>query len=408
MSDAGEKAAGGDGAVPMGVPRGAAAAAVERAPLATKRATDAILGLIYARAADIERASRLPDDVVRGLRETRVNRLLLPAALGGLEAPVTDVMDVIERIAAVDGSTAWCAVVGSGSNAFGAYMPEAAARRVFADPDQGNATMFAPAGSVVDDGGRLLLSGRWPFTSNCLHSAWIGLGALVPPSPGADPVPKVAFVRAADVVIEDTWHVVGLRGTGSHHVSAHRVPIDLDRCCAFTDTPWPEGTLWRLPLYVALLPALAAVPLGIARGALDEIFRQAREGRSARRGQITDDPIAMAELAAADACLRGARTGLRDAVAEAYGRAERWEPVDRPLQARIYLACLHASDVGVEVTSAAHQLGGSAAAFTGSRLLRALCDVHASRQHLLFSPKHRAELGKVLAGLDVSYPPFVT
>jgi indole-3-acetate monooxygenase len=88
-------------------------------------------------------------------------------------------MDVIERIAAVDGSTAWCAVIGSGSNVFAGYIPEAGAREVFADPDQGSATMLAPIGTLVDEGGRGRPNGRWPFTSNCLHSAWIGVGALV-------------------------------------------------------------------------------------------------------------------------------------------------------------------------------------------------------------------------------------
>jgi alkylation response protein AidB-like acyl-CoA dehydrogenase len=384
-----------------------------------KDAVDGVLGLVADRARAIDEGRRLPDDVVAALRRTGLNRLLLPTVLGGLEAPVVDTMEVVERIAATDGSTGWCAAIGTGSNVFGGYLPEAGAREVFADPDQGNATMFAPVGRVVrqkspdgPDGrdgrdGRYRLTGRWPFTSNCLHSAWIGLGTLVEGADGLDPVPRVAFVAAADVRIEDTWDVVGLRGTGSHHVSADAVPVDLDRCCTFRDRPWPEGTLWRLPLYTALLPTLVAVPLGIARGALDEIARQARDGRTARRGQITDDPVSLAEFAAADSRLHAARAGLRDAVGEAHARAERGDPVGRQLQARIYLACLHASDTAVETTSVAHHLGGGAAAYAASPLLRALSDVQASRQHLLFSHQHLAGLAKVLAGLDVGYPPYI-
>ena len=89
-------------------------------------------------------------------------------------------------------------------------------------------------------------------------------------------------------------------------------------------------------------------------------------------------------------------------------RASRDEPIDRVLQARILLACLHACDTAVAATSVAHQLGGGAAAYAGSRLLRALCDVQAARQHLLFSHKHLPELAKPLAGLDTTYPPFIT
>ena len=163
------------------------------------------------------------------LRDTGINRLLLPAAIGGVEAPITDVMDVMERIAAVDGSAGWCAAIGAGSNVFAGYMRATGAATVFADPDQGNATMFAPLGRVISDHGRVALSGRWPFTSNCLHSAWVGLGALFHEADGADPVHRIVFVPRADLTIEDTWDVVGLRGTGSHHVAATEVPIEADR-----------------------------------------------------------------------------------------------------------------------------------------------------------------------------------
>jgi alkylation response protein AidB-like acyl-CoA dehydrogenase len=373
----------------------------------TKRAVDRVVNLVHAAADEIERSRRLPDAVVAALRDTGINRLLIPTALGGVEAPITDVMDVMERIAAVDGSAGWCAAIGAGSNVFSGYMPATGASTVFADPDQGNATMFAPVGRIVSDHGRTMLSGRWPFTSNCLHSAWVGLGALVHEADGIDPVPRIVFVPVADLTIEDTWDVVGLRGTGSHHVAAAEVPVSLDRSARFADRPWPGGTLWRLPIYTTLLPTLVAVPLGIARGAVDEVSRQARDGRTARRGQLADAPISMAELAVADTRLRAARAGLRDVVGEAHTHAERGEPIGRQLQARICLAGMHACDTSVEVTSTAHHLGGAAAAYRGSRLLRALSDVQAARQHLLFSHQHLSELGKLIAGVDVVYPPYV-
>jgi alkylation response protein AidB-like acyl-CoA dehydrogenase len=381
--------------------------AMARDTAQTKRAVDGVLDLVHAAADEIERSRRLPDAVVAALHDTGINRLLIPLALGGIEAPITDVMDVMERIAAVDGSAGWCAAIGAGSNVFAGYMPAAGAGTVFADPDQGNATMFAPVGRVVSDHGRAMLSGRWPFTSNCLHSAWVGLGAQFHEADGVDPVPRIVFVPVADLTIEDTWDVVGLRGTGSHHVAAAKIPVDPDRCARFADRPWADGTLWRLPIYTTLLPTLVAVPLGIARGAVDEVSRQTREGRTARRGQLADAPISMAELAVADTRLRAARAGLRDAVGEAHMHAERGEPISRQLQARICLAGMHACDTSVEVTSIAHHLGGGGAAYRGSRLLRALSDVQAARQHLLFSHRHLSGLGKLVAGLDVAYLPYV-
>ena len=53
-----------------------------------------------------------------------------------------------------------------------------------------------------------------------------------------------------------------------------------------------------MPVFSVILPLLAAVPLGIARGALDEVARQAREGRAGvRRGDLAGDPLAMADYA---------------------------------------------------------------------------------------------------------------
>ena len=363
-----------------------------------------LLEVVAGAVEEIERGRRLPDRVVSALRDSGIHRLAVPHELGGIEAPVTEAMDTFERLAAVDASTAWCAVIGAGSNLFAGYLAQEAARVIFADPDQGNATMFAPTGRIVRDGDRHLLNGRWSFTSNCLHSEWAGLGAFVEE---LDQTPRVAFVPLELLEIEDTWDSAGLRGTGSHHVTATDVPIGLDRCCTFADRPWPAGTMWRLPIYSVLLPTLTAVPLEIARGALDEIARQVREGRTARRGQLADDPVGMAEYASTDARLRGARAALHEAVDEARQRATAGELVDRVLQARILVACLQACETAVAATSVAHQLGGGAAAYAGSPLLRALDDVQAARQHLLFSHKHLPELAKPLTGLDAGYPPFI-
>jgi alkylation response protein AidB-like acyl-CoA dehydrogenase len=361
-------------------------------------------------AGEADRARRLPDEVVGALRRTGINRLLLPDELGGLDAPVIDTMDIVQQLAAADGSTAWCAVIGTGSNLFAGYLPPEAARQVFGDRDQGSATMLAPAGTLTDDWPRYRLSGRWPFTSNCLHSEWIGLGALHADDRNVPPALRVAFVPAAEVAIEDTWDSSGLRATGSHHVTVDELAVDRERCCVFNRDRWVDGRLWRIPIVTTYLPLLASVPLGIARGALDEVTRLVREGGSARRGQVADDPLALHDFATADTRLRAAGAGLRSAVGEVHVLAEQRSPIDRPLQARVCLAAQVAVEVAVDATSTAHRIGGGAAAYRGNRLLRALDDVHAARQHLMFAHQHRRHLATILAGAggpDDVYPPFV-
>src|SRR5262249_32373833 len=127
---------------------------------------------VEANRDEIEAQRRLPDAVVGALQASGLHRLLVPAVLGGHAVPVEGAVRAVEAIAAADGSAGWCAAIGAGSNLFAGYLPEDGAREVFAEPDLGNATMFAPTGVVEADGRHGRLSGRWAFTSNCLHSAW--------------------------------------------------------------------------------------------------------------------------------------------------------------------------------------------------------------------------------------------
>ena len=298
---------------------------------------------------------------------TGINRLLRPVELGGLAATPRRSIEIVERIAAADGSTAWAAAIGFGSVLFAGYMPRDGAAEVFADADRSSAAMFAPMGTVTVDGdGRERLTGRWPFSSNCEHAAWIGLGARFP----GEPIPRLVFAPRWAVTIHPTWDVAGLRATASHDTSVTGLPVDRRHTTSFADMPWADGPLWRLPLFTALAPPLAAVALGIARGALDEINQQAIARRSQMRGALLDDHVGMGDLGAADGLLRGARAALLEVHDECWALAEEGRPIDRALQARAFLASQHCADVSVEVTGTAHRLGGGAAAYRGSPLMR--------------------------------------
>jgi alkylation response protein AidB-like acyl-CoA dehydrogenase len=363
-----------------------------------------VLALIAERAVAADESAHLDPEVVAALAATGINRLLLPTELGGFAVSPRRTVEVVEQLAAADGSTAWAAAIGFGTNHFAGYLPPDGAIEVFADPDQSNAAMFAALAEVTEArGGILRLTGRWPFTSNCEQAAWIGLAARFP----SEPVPRLVFVPRSRVTIHPTWDVAGLRATASHDTSVADVEVHRRHTCSFADRPWPEGPLWHLPLFVVLAPPLAAVSLGIARGALDEVNRQAMSRRAQMRGSLLDDPVGMADLAGADAQLGGARAGLLAIADECWDRAEAGQPVDRALQARAFLAAQYCTDVAVDVCAAAHRLGGGAAAYRTSPLLRALRDVETARQHMMFSRGLRAHLARTLAGTDEAHPPFV-
>jgi len=369
---------------------------------------DAIADVVAGDVAVMEEQRRLTDAVVEAIRETGLNRALLPAALGGDDRHVVEVVEAIERIAAVDGSTGWCAAIAAGSNLFGGYLPKDAAAEVFADPDQGSAGMFAPLGQVRPDGEEMRLTGRWPFCSNSLHSEWIGVGSMwFTGGDEPEPVPRLVFVPLADVTIEPTWDGPGLSGTGSHHASVDGVAVDREHSLTFIDQPWADGPLWRMPLFCVLGPVLGITALGMARGSVDEVAQRIGTGTNQMRGSLADDPVALADFAKGEAALRSAKAGMIEACARAWEHAERGERASKVLQAEIAMSLSYGIEIAVEVASTMHRLGGGSAAYAGSTLLRRLRDVEAARQHILFSHAHRSAFAKALAGEDTFYPPFL-
>ena len=379
----------------------------------TTSALDGVLGLVAARSASAAQNRRLDDDVVAAIAHAGIGRTLLPVELGGRGIPPGDLVEAVAQVAAVDGSTGWCTGITAACNLFGGYVSEDAAREMYVDPDVGLAGMFATAGVVtkrarLDGGIDATLTGRWPFTSNCLHSRWIGVGALIQDDEGTDPIPRMVFLPSEDLVIEDTWDSAGLRATGSHHVRADNTPVDLARSCTFFDRAWADGPLWRMPMFSVFGPVLVAAPLGIARGAVDEVFDMIRKADGkAMRGNLIDDPVGMAELVAADASLRASYAGIMSALDEVWAIAVSGQQTSRSVQARVLLAVHHAIDTSVDTVSTAHRLCGGGAAYSGHRLLTALHDVHTARQHFLFAHQHRASLARIAAGTDETFPPFI-
>lgn len=364
--------------------------------------------LIRAQADVIERDRQISDEVVAAVRATGLNRSTMPMSLGGDARPVLEVMEAIEHVAAMDGSTGWCAAIGAVSNVFSGYIAHDIAKDIWADPDQGNASMFGPFGQVRRSGEGFTMSGRWPFSSNCLHSKYIGLGSMwFTDGEQAEPIPRLVFVPMADVEVEQTWTSPGLCGTGSHHTVVSDVSVERERSLTFVDQALVDGPAWRMPLFTVLGPALGVTVLGIARGAVEDVRTLIAGHAGSIRGSIADDPIALADFAMADTRIRAAHGALFDAVGAVWNAAESGDPVTKPMQARVMLAVGNGADVAVDVAGTCHRLGGGAAAYAGSTLLRRLRDLESARQHVMFGHGSRPLLAKALAGEDVFAPPFI-
>ena len=88
--------------------------------------------LIREQADEAERNRRLSQPVVTALAEAGIFRMYTPRTLGGFEVEPLTFYRIVEEIARIDASTAWCVWIASGNPVFaGSCLPDQGAEAVF-------------------------------------------------------------------------------------------------------------------------------------------------------------------------------------------------------------------------------------------------------------------------------------
>jgi indole-3-acetate monooxygenase len=372
-----------------------------------------LLPAIRSRRQEIERARRMPRDIVEDLRKTGVFSLSVPRAIGGREASPLEIMRAIETVATADGSTGWCTMIATGNNIASGYMVESGAREVFADPTAPAAGIAAPAGTAVRVDGGVRVTGRWSFASGITHCEWVWAGCLVtengrPRMTSSGPEIAHVCMPVREVEIHDTWYVSGLCGTGSNDFSANDVFVPDQRIFALLD---PSGhrrePLYQMPPLGLFVFQLVCVSLGIARCALDELIELAQtKVPTLYTAVLAEKPVAQVELARAEAALGGARSFLYDSV------EDMWRSVcagDAPTRRQIALgriAAMNAVETAAAVTRVASTLGGGSSVYSSSSLQRHARDAEAITHHFTVAPHVWEEAGRVLLGREPTVPVF--
>src|ERR1700724_1916433 len=133
----------------------------------------ALAPLITREADEIERTRRLTPPVVSALIENGLYRSLLPQSVGGAEAEPKIFMQMLEEIAKVDASTAWCLGQCSVCGMTAAYLDADAANEIFNTPP-GILAWGAIAHEVKVVPGGYRANARWDFASGSRQASWFG------------------------------------------------------------------------------------------------------------------------------------------------------------------------------------------------------------------------------------------
>jgi indole-3-acetate monooxygenase len=193
-----------------------------------------------------------------------------------------------------------------------------------------------------------------------------------------------------DCEILDTWHSIGLRGTGSHDYAVSDVFVPAARSLSFREPPVEPGPLYAMPTIALFSTVLAAVPLGIARHAIDILMQlMATKVTSRSRQALREDVTMQANLGRAEALLRSGRAFLYEALGEAWQVVRAGQALSLAQRAMLWLASTQAANAAKEVTELMFSAGGSAPPSTNTGLERCVRDIHSSAQFFhLFRRRH--------------------
>jgi alkylation response protein AidB-like acyl-CoA dehydrogenase len=191
-----------------------------REPATTEEVLDAagvLAPTIANRAAEVEAARRIPQDLLDALDTAGCFRMLLPRAHGGAGADLPSALRLFQNLAMADASVAWTVMIGAAAWLDLAGLPRTTFDALHVGkPGVVVAGAFAPTGSLTAVDGGYHMTGRWGFVSGCEHARWLYANGVE--QTGDGPRLRTAVLGPDQVEIEDTWTVSGLCGTGSHHI----------------------------------------------------------------------------------------------------------------------------------------------------------------------------------------------
>lgn len=354
---------------------------------------------------EIEQARQMPDAAVQAIRDSDLNRLFVPAIYGGFEAHPVEAMKAIETVAAADASAGWCLGIGSTTGLNAAFLAEGFAREIYGRPGAWTAGVFAPNGRAVEDGDDYVVNGKWSWGSGTRHADYVVGGCFVVGDDGK-PIPPVMsrmmIAKADQISFDDTWHVLGLKGTGSTDFEMQNIRVPKGRSVALQADPLQvEGALYAFPSFALLACGIAATALGIGRAALED-FTALAEAKTPQysKKSLANKPLAQVDFARASALIGSARAFAHEATHKAYEAAEAGGAIPDEVRATLRLSYTTAVKNVAEAVQLLYTAGGGSSLFLSHPLQRHWRDINTATQHIMINSATYELTGRVLLGVE--------
>jgi alkylation response protein AidB-like acyl-CoA dehydrogenase len=295
-----------------------------------------------------------------------------------------------------------------------AFLAPDEARAAFGDPSSIAAGVYAPRGQArhAVEGGvaGYRVSGRWQWGSGSRNARTIMGGAFIigddgKPEMAPEGVPqnRMMVFSADQVTLHDTWSVSGLCGTGSTDFEVKDVFVPASRAPSlFSDKPLARP-LYCFPTFGLLGIGIAAVALGLARGAIEALIELA----GGKTPQGSSKPLALRakaqlDVSEAEALTRSARAYLVETIEAAWAAASADGAITVAHRRDIRLATTHAVRAATKAVDLMYTLGGGTSVYKTSDLQRHFRDVHVATQHMMVSDATFELTGRLFLGVPTN------
>ncbi|BBZ64642.1 monooxygenase [Mycolicibacterium insubricum] len=360
---------------------------------------DELLPQLRERAQVTEDLRRLPDENIKALDEVGFFKLIQPSQWGGMECDPTVFYEAVRRLASACGSTGWVAGILGIHNWHLAQFDQAAQDEVWGDDASTRiSSSYAPmgAGVVTETGDGYIVNGSWNWSSGCDHASWAFLGG--PVIKDGRPVDFGSFlIPRTEYRIDDVWHVVGLKGTGSNTVVVKDVFVPRHRFLSYKSmNDHTAGGLvnntapvYKMP-WGTIHPTTISTPIvGMAYGAYDaHVEHQGKRIRAAYAGEkAKDDPFAKIRIAEAASDIDAAWRQLIGNVADEYALLAAGQEIPFELRATARRDQVRATGRAIASIDRLFEASGATALSVDAPVQRFWRDAHAGRVHAANDPE---------------------
>jgi 3-hydroxy-9,10-secoandrosta-1,3,5(10)-triene-9,17-dione monooxygenase len=373
-------------------------------------AARALVPQLRSHSARTEADRQLADDSFSALNDGGFFRLATPTRLGGHAASVRTAIEVCAELARGCASSSWLVGIAYGGSLFASLMEAPVRRMVWANnPDAFVCGAANPSGTSRRVPGGLVLDGQWPWMSGVRHASWLVLGTMVHDQHGAT-TRGLALVPSDAVQVADTWHMAGMRGTGSNTAMAENLHVPDSRIITFEKIAsgdyarrHPGEPRINFPLTINL--PLVGTMLGIAQAAMEHVVHTIAAGKrsvSPLHARAADMPGHQMNVADAATLIDTGRLHAWRAADELDGAARQGRRPDIEARARLRMDAAHAVRCARDAVDLLLTIGGASSFADGSPLQQAWRDVETASRHAAFSLETSREIyGRVLMGVEL-------